>query len=102
VARLPNAEVSVDSSLIALGRSCWHEGFDQFFSAASILRDLVEQTNKVDFRRRIELCCMQVHGRRDLRPVISFNFFSGINAHLLPDSPVGDAEARPAWAHNSG
>ena len=39
VARLLNAEVSVDSSLIALGRSCRHEGFDQFFSAASIVRD---------------------------------------------------------------
>ena len=93
VARLLNAHVPIDLALLCLGRSYWHEGFDEFFAAASILRDLVDKSGRgASYQRRLELACC-IAGRKELRPVIVFNENTG--EPMPPPLLKGDVSGGP-------
>jgi hypothetical protein len=74
VARILNCHVPVECALVALGRCYWQQGFKAFFSAASVLRHLVDGTGTYDYQRRAEFSCLT---RKELNPVMVYNEHSG-------------------------
>jgi len=76
LARLMNGGVPIDCALVALGRVYWREGFEQFSTAASALRQLVDKAHSHEYQLRMEVACLS-HPQRELLPVAVFNEFTG-------------------------
>ena len=84
LARLLNAGCPIHLAIMAAGRCYWQEGFQAFFDAASVIRQLIDAS--YDYQRRIEATCC--NASRWLNPVIVFNEYSG--EPMLPPVLRGD------------
>jgi hypothetical protein len=90
VARLLNAQATIDLSFVSLGRCYWQSGFSAFFAAATVLRQLVEASGTYDYQRRSEVVTM---AQKQLTPVIAFNEHD--HAPMLPPILMGDVTGGP-------
>ena len=90
LARLVNANVSVECALVSLSRSYWQQGYTQFLDAATFLRNLVDETGTHDYQRRSEVVCLSFP-RKELMPATPFNEHSGnlLLSPALQGDPTG-------------
>eukprot|EP01012_Entosiphon_sulcatum_P010009 TRINITY_DN15783_c0_g6_i1.p1 TRINITY_DN15783_c0_g6~~TRINITY_DN15783_c0_g6_i1.p1 ORF type:complete len:679 (-),score=94.09 TRINITY_DN15783_c0_g6_i1:13-2049(-) len=91
--RLVRAGFTITHALLALGRSIWHEGMDEFARSAHLIRRLIDEGALEDYQNRMESITFNDNG--DLETVGAVNEFTEKEFTFLSEWGVDNGEHAP-------